>query len=170
MTRGFARARRWALEIALFVGLYFGLTAFQGRNLLASQTHAPSFELRTLNGERVSLASLRGKRVALHFWATWCGVCAREHGALNAVAKGLAPGEALYAIVADSADPEKVRRYVAEEHIEYPVLLGTSDVLEAFHVTSFPTMYYVDREGKIGGHTVGMATRFSIRTRIGLLD
>ena len=166
----FARARRWALEIALFAGLYFGLTAFQGRNLLATHAQAPSFELSTLNGERVSLDALRGKRAVLHFWATWCGVCAREHGALNAVAKGLGKDEALYAIVVDSGDPEKVRRYVAEEHIEYPVLLGTSDVVEAFHVASFPTTYYVDREGKIGGRTVGMSTRFSIRARIGLLD
>ena len=168
--RRFARVRRWALEIALFVGLYLGLTAFQGRNLLASNTRPPSFELSTLSGERVSLDSLRGKRTVLHFWATWCGVCAREHGALNAVAKGLDRDEALYAIVADSGDLEKIRRVVAEEHIEYPVLLGTTDVVEAFHVTSFPTTYYVDREGRIGGHTVGMATRFSIRARLGLLN
>lgn len=166
----FARARRWALEITLFVGLYLGLTAFQGRNLLASKTRPPSFELSTLSGEHVSLDSLRGKRTVLHFWATWCGVCAREHGALNAVAKGLDRDEALYAIVADSDDLEKVRRVVAEQHIEYPILLGTSDVVEAFHVTSFPTTYYVDRAGKIGGHTVGIATRFSIRARLGLLD
>jgi peroxiredoxin len=168
--RRFARARRWALEIALFAGLYFGLTAFQGRNLLSTHAPAPSFELSTLNGERVSLDSLRGKRAVLHFWATWCGVCAREHGALNAVASGLGKDEALYAIVADSGDAEKVGRYVAEQHIAYPVLLGTSDVVEAFHVASFPTTYYVDREGKIGGRTVGMATRFSIRARIGLLN
>jgi len=166
----FARVRRGVLEIALFAGLYFGLTAFQGRNLLASLSPAPSFELSTLNGERVSLDSLRGKRIVLHFWTTWCGVCAREHGALNAVARGLGKDEALYAIVADSGDAEKVRRYVAEQHIEYPVLLGTSDVVEAFHLASFPTTYYVDREGKIGGRTVGMATRFSIRARIGLLN
>jgi peroxiredoxin len=169
-TARFARVRRWALEITLFVGLYLGLTAFQGRNLLASNTRPPSFELSTLSGERVSLDSLRGKRTVLHFWATWCGVCAREHGALNAVAKGLARDEALYAIVADPGDLEKIRRVVAEEHIEYPILLGTSDVVEAFRVTSFPTTYYVDREGRIGGHTVGMATRFSIRARLGLLD
>jgi peroxiredoxin len=165
----FATARRWALEIALLVGLYLALTAFQERHLLRRDAAAPPFELSGLNGQRVSLDSLRGKRVALHFWATWCGVCRREQGALNAVVKGLGPDEAVVAVVADSDDVEKVRHFVASEHIEYPVLLGTSDVLAAYHVEAFPTTYYVDAQGRVGGHTVGMSTRFGIRARMGLL-
>ncbi len=166
----FARFRRGALEVTLLVGLYLALTAFQERHLLRKDSAAPPFVLEGLNGERVSLDSLRGKRVALHFWATWCAVCRREQGALNAVAKGLGKDEAVYAVVADSDDVEKVRHFVASEHIEYPVLLGTSDVLAAYHVNAFPTTYYVDADGRVGGHTVGMATRFSIRARLGLLS
>jgi thiol-disulfide isomerase/thioredoxin len=166
----FARAGRWAMEIAIFVGVYLGITSFQERNLLRAHSPAPAFELSTLDGRTVSLDSLHGKHVALHFWATWCGVCRQEEGALGAVQKGLGKDEALYAIVADSEDREKVRRYIQERHIEYPVLLGNSDVLAAFHVGSFPTTYYVDREGRVGSHTVGMSTRLSIRARLSLLD
>jgi thiol-disulfide isomerase/thioredoxin len=164
-----AGARRWAIEIAVVVGLYLALTAYQERHLLPSHSAAPQFELSTLDGRRVSLESLRGKRVALQFWATWCGVCRREEGTLNAVTKSLDGDEALYAVVADSDDVEMVREFVAREHIDYPVLLGNSDVLAAYHVESFPTTYYVDAEGRIGGRTVGMATRYSMRARFGLL-
>jgi thiol-disulfide isomerase/thioredoxin len=164
-----AAARRWALEIAVVVGAYLALTAYQERHLLRTQSAAPPFELTALDGRRVSLDSLRGKRVALQFWATWCGVCRREEGTLNAVAKSLDNDESLYAVVADSDDVEKVREFVAREHIEYPVLLGTSDVLAAYHVEAFPTTYYVDAEGRVGSHTVGMATRYGIRARLGLL-
>jgi peroxiredoxin len=166
-SRGILRA---LAEIAVVVGLYFGLSAFQERHLLRAHTSAPSFELSTLDGRHVSLESLRGKRVALHFWATWCGVCRREQGALNAVSSGLAGDEALYTIVADSDDPERIRRFVAEEHIRYPVLLATGDVLAAFHVGAFPTTYYVNRDGTVGGHSVGMSTRYAMRARMGLLD
>jgi peroxiredoxin len=165
----FAGARRWAIEIAVVVGLYLALTAYQGRHLLHAQSAAPPFELTALDGRRVSLESLRGKRVALQFWATWCGVCRREEGALNAVAKTLDRDEALYAVVGDSDDVEKVREFVAREHIDYPVLLGTSDVLAAYHVEAFPTTYYLDADGRVGSRTVGMATRYSMRARLGLL-
>ena len=164
------RLRRWALEIVFFAGVYFLITSVQERNLLSRHSAAPAFALSTLDGRSVSLDSLRGKRVALQFWATWCGVCRHELGTLNAVEKGLSPDEALFAIVADSEDPEKVRRFVAEQHIDYPVLLGTSDVLAAFHVGSFPTMYYLDRMGRVASHTVGMSTRLSINARLALSD
>ncbi|HEX4337537.1 MAG TPA: TlpA disulfide reductase family protein [Polyangiaceae bacterium] len=165
----FRAARRWVVELGLLVGLYLALTAYQERNLLRTHTEAPPFELTGLNGEHVSLESLHGKRVALHFWATWCSVCKREQGALNAVTHELAPDEAVYTVVADADDVDKVRHFVASEHLEYPVLLGTSDVLAAYHVAAFPTTYYLDAEGRVGGHTVGMATRYSIRARMGLL-
>jgi peroxiredoxin len=157
---------RGLLEVSLFVAFYLAVSAWQERNLLSLRTHAPSFELESLDGTHVSTDSLRGKRVLLHFWATWCGVCRREFGSLDAVHQGLASDEAIVSIVADSDDPDAVRRFVKEQHIEYPVLLGTSEVLHAFHVGAFPTNYFLDEHGRITGRTVGMSTRLAMRARL----
>src|SRR5690625_3090301 len=39
---------------------------------------APDFELQTVNGETMQLSDLRGEKVLLNFWATWCPPCRAE--------------------------------------------------------------------------------------------
>jgi len=39
---------------------------------------APSFSLKTLNGDEVALDGLKGKHILLKFWATWCPSCLEE--------------------------------------------------------------------------------------------
>jgi peroxiredoxin len=166
-TRVSRRTRRWLLEAAILVGVYLAITTWQERRLVRTNATAPNFTLEALDGSTVSLESLRGKRVLVHFWATWCGVCRREFGTLNAVNRKLSSDEALVTVVADSDDRERVRSFVAEHGIEYPVLLGTDAVLRAFHVDMFPTNYYVDGAGTITSHTIGMSTRFALASRLG---
>lgn len=46
---------------------------------------APEFTLTDLNGNEVSLASLKGKTVILDFWATWCGPCKKSFPVMQQV-------------------------------------------------------------------------------------
>src|SRR5690606_33071951 len=39
---------------------------------------APDFELETLDGAVVKLSELKGEKVILNFWATWCPPCKEE--------------------------------------------------------------------------------------------
>src|SRR5512133_2882156 len=53
-----------------------------------SQVHegiaAPDFTLNTLKGKPVALNGLRGRRVLVNFWASWCPPCLQEMPDLKA--------------------------------------------------------------------------------------
>lgn len=162
------RALRVVGQLLLAFGVFFAVSHWQTRRLLPpGETPAPDFTLTTLQGEPVRLSDFRGKTVLLHFWATWCGVCRQEVGALNSLADSLDDDQVLVTIVADGDDRAAVERFVAERGVRYPVLLGNDELVAAYRVSMFPTNYFVDPSGRIAGSTVGMSTRWMLRTRMG---
>ncbi|HEX2736107.1 MAG TPA: TlpA disulfide reductase family protein [Polyangiaceae bacterium] len=160
------RAWSWATQIALVLLVYFGVTRWQQSGLLTRGVHAPDFTLRTPTGDQVSLDAYRGKTVLVHFWATWCGVCRQEFGMLNRVHDALGADSVLLSIVEDGDNPD-LRRFIDEQGIRYPVLLGTSKLLRDYKVGAFPTNYFIDSSGNVQDHTVGLSTEWTTRARLG---
>lgn len=160
------RARRWALELLVVLGVYFSVQGWRSRDALPSDELAPAFSLSTPDGQRVSLADFEGKRVLLHFWATWCGVCKAELPMLRAIEEGLSEDEVLLTVVA-SDDPSEVRTFAKERELDYPIVIGTPEVLSAYRISAFPTNYVIDSAGKIVAHTTGLSTRLGLWARMG---
>jgi peroxiredoxin len=159
------RLPAWTWQLTLFAGLFIAVSAYQTRHHLARQP-APDFRLRDLAGKSVSLSEYRGKKVLVHFFATWCGVCRAELPSVRGVAANLGPNEVLLAVVEDSDDVDAVRRFAREHELTYPILLGTRETLAAYRVTSFPTNYYVNGDGSIEASTVGLSTRVGMVFRL----
>jgi peroxiredoxin len=160
---------RWSsvlVQLGLVIGVFLAATAYQTRNHLARQP-APEFTLLDLSGNRVSLADFRHKKVLLHFWATWCGVCKVELPSLRSVQRSLAADEMLLTVVEDADDVEAVRRFAREHDLSYPILLGTPETLRAYRVNSFPTNYYLNGDGTVRATSVGLSTRLGMA--LGLL-
>lgn len=167
--RALVRDRRVtaALQVLLLAGLWFAISAYQTREHAGQGGGpAPAFELSDLSGRRVSLSDYRHKKVLLHFFATWCGVCKAELPSVRAVARGLGKDEVLLAVAADSDDAEALRRFAREHDLDYPILLGSSKVLGAYGVSQFPTNYYVNGDGSVSSSTVGLSTLLGMKLRL----
>ncbi|MCB9662640.1 MAG: TlpA family protein disulfide reductase [Alphaproteobacteria bacterium] len=89
----------------------------------ASPAH--DFTLRDVNGQSVSLASLKGKVVVLSFWATWCGPCKEEMPHLDKLygAKKDAGLVVLSISTDDARTASKVKPFIASKGFSFPVLL-----------------------------------------------
>lgn len=154
---------RWIRELALVLVVFFGIRAYQQRNLPSGP--APALTGTTLDGAAVSLADYRGKPVLLHFWATWCGVCRAEQHNLDALARDLP----VLSIASQSGTPSEVARYVREHAMKPRVVVDESNALtKSFRVNVFPTTFVLDGEGDIRHVEVGYTTELGLRARMWL--
>lgn len=133
---------------------------------------APNFTLEDLNGRKVTLAAFKGKPLLINFWATWCGPCKLETPWLVELRQKYAP-QGFEVIGIDSEDDDAtpaqkdlwakdkaaVARFVKEEHMPYPVLLG-GDALDKPYggFDAMPTSFFVDRTGKIVAAQTGISS------------
>ena len=116
---------------------------------------APNFQLPTLDGDELSLISLRGQVVLVDFWATWCGPCRQKMPALQRLYEEFAGrGVEIVAISVD-AQSEKVAPYARSEGLTFPILLGSVTEQVRYRVTGLPTLFVVDQSGVIRYQHVG---------------
>jgi cytochrome c biogenesis protein CcmG/thiol:disulfide interchange protein DsbE len=113
---------------------------------------APDFTLPRLGGGETTLSDLRGRVVALNFWATWCPPCKAEIPDFAAVyaARGASCLEIL-GVAEDSGTADEVAAEARELGINYPVLLDGADgaVGELFQVPAYPRTILIDSDGRI---------------------
>ncbi|WP_245830918.1 redoxin domain-containing protein [Sediminibacillus massiliensis] len=120
--------------------------------LKAGQT-APDFKLEGLNGDSFHLSDLRGKKVIINFWATWCGPCEEEMPSIQKVEekyKGEVEILAVNATNTELGGINKVKEFVNRGRFTFDVLLDNeAEVTESYRVLNIPTTYFIDRDGII---------------------
>jgi len=112
---------------------------------------APGFSLRNLKGNRESLEKYRGQVVVLNFWATWCAPCRVEMPSFeNLYRRYRSEGMTVLAITIDKNADAKIKSFVEEYGLSFPVLLDTKGEVERLYPSmTIPFTYVIDRDGRV---------------------
>ncbi len=107
----------------------------------------PAFDLPSLAGGDVSSASYLGEPVVLNFWATWCGPCLKEVPTLKAIHRD-SPARVV-TIAIDEEGESIIRPFVEKHGIDYPVLIGDTDLFRRYNGSAVPYTLVLDASFKI---------------------
>jgi peroxiredoxin len=111
---------------------------------------APNFTLKSLSGETVNLADLKGKVVLVDFWATFCVPCVKAMPKLQKLHdEHAAQGFTMVGIATDEEGEKKVRPFMGKMKISYPILVDTASLWKAYDVETLPALFLIDRTGRI---------------------
>jgi peroxiredoxin len=124
----------------------------------ARRDHA-DFTLADLDGKPWTLKDQRGKVVLLNFWATWCPPCRKEMPDLEELYQQF-KGQGLLILSISDEDVIKVRPFIAQQKVTYPILLDPGrKVNELFQIQGIPKTFVYDRNGKLVAQSIDMRTR-----------
>lgn len=153
------RATR-ALEPAQSAAPAAGAPDVPARKLVAT---VPEFSLADREGKMRSLGDWKGKALIVNFWATWCAPCRKEIPLLQKLQQERGgEGFQVVGIAVDFRD--KVLAYADEMKIDYPLLIGEQEGLDAaaafgIDAVGFPFTIFTDTSGRIVAAHMGELTQ-----------
>ena len=110
--------------------------------------------LTDIEGNNIILSKLKGKRVILDFWATWCPPCKKEIPHFIRMANET-KRDNLVIIGISSEDKNILEDFVRKNAISYPIVSADNLPSPFDAVSSVPTTFFIDRKGVIQNILVG---------------
>ena len=153
--RSTQRNRTWIKVVGFVI---IAAIAAVGYFSLSNKKTAPDVTFTGINGEQVTMQSLRGKVVMVNFWATSCTTCVKEMPEMVQTYNKFKDKGLDFIAVAMSYDPPNyVLNYAQTRSLPFRVALDTKgDVAKSFdEVKLTPTTYVIDKNGHIIKRYVG---------------
>jgi len=152
----------------IFTILFVILLASCGKTDIANTGEpAPMFDIQDLSGNQVSLEELKGEKVYVKYWASWCSICLAGLDELNTLTTQDNDFKVL-SIVSPNYHGEKSTEdfkkwYSFLEADQVTVLLDEDGVFaKQFSVIAYPTSYYIGSDGLLVKSLVGHNTNEDI--------
>ena len=152
MTETMNRLKQLAMALPILALLTFLIFT------LTKQQLAPSVIFTTIEGKKISMASLKGKIVLVNFWATDCHACVTEMPALASTYNLYKDkGFEIIAVAMPYDPPAQVLNYATQKKLPFPVMDdGFGEMAAKFDdVSVTPTTYIYNQQGKLIQYTNG---------------
>jgi len=152
----------------LILESYDRTTALVATRRLQAQQNDPNAQAATildytlsgLRGEKLALASFKGKTVILDFWATWCGPCRAQHPLIEEVKQRFRRPDVVFLSVNTDEERDQVEPFLKEQDWKEPVYFEDG-LARMLRITAIPATIVLDRHGEVASRMNGFsAERF----------
>ncbi|MBZ9608750.1 TlpA family protein disulfide reductase [Clostridium estertheticum] len=121
-----------------------------GINPKASKIKALDFKLKDLDGNELSLSDLKGKKVFLNFWATWCPPCKAEMPEIEKLYQETKDSDLVIVAIEIGEPLDTVKSFIDSNNYNFKVLSDPDQIVAAqYNIASLPTSYFIDVDGNI---------------------
>lgn len=123
--------------------------------LLTPGTMAPDWTLYDIDDKKTSLSQMKGKIVLLDFFFVGCVPCMYTLAPLDRIYEKYKNKNFALLSISTRDNKKLVTAFKKAQLIKNKMYADGGEVANLYHVTGAPTLYFVDKEGKIASVTTG---------------
>jgi peroxiredoxin len=118
--------------------------------VLSAGSIAPEWKLKLLNEDKtLSSNDLKGKVILLDFWIKNCNGCIESIPYLKNIQEKYKNDDFVLISINSYDSVEKLNWFSEKYQLNYPVLINGKSVADKYGVYAFPTIFVIDKTGKI---------------------
>lgn len=128
---------------------------------------SPDFSFTFEDGSTHKLSDLRGKRVLLNFWATWCPPCNAEMPDIQSAAVQFQNQDFVVLAVSQDLEVNAIAPFAQRLNLTIPLIADPSfEIGSRYGVRNLPMSFFINRDGTISSGVIGMVNRDTIQQRL----
>ena len=146
---------------------HYGTRQSGGIRPVGERRAMPELVMAQLDGGTWRTLDHRGQVVLVNYWATWCGPCWEETPGLVRLSREMGPkGLTVVGVAIDDGGREKVRKFVEEFRVPYPVVMPERLSQTEYGLEGVPTTILLDRQGRVAKTYVGAVRQRDFETDV----
>jgi len=109
----------------------------------------PSFSIKDVNGNIVDLQSLKGKKLFVNLWASWCPPCKREMPSIEKLSQSIDNNKVQFLLISLDDDFEYAKKYVSSKGLKLPIYYPAENPPALFNVQGIPATFIFNENGEL---------------------
>lgn len=109
----------------------------------------PSFTILDINGAKVNLQSVAGKKIFVNLWATWCPPCRAEMPQIEKLYRAADKNKAAFLLISLDDNFEKAKKFVKRKKLDLPIYYPLDSLPELFQVQGIPATFIFNEQGEL---------------------
>lgn len=118
-------------------------------NMASATVLLPSFSVQDINGKIVNLQSLKGKKLFVNLWASWCPPCKREMPSIEKLYKSIDSNKVKFLLVSFDDQFELAKKYVSSKKLRLPIYYPAENPPALFNVQGIPATFIFNEKGEL---------------------
>ncbi|MGN6295880.1 MAG: TlpA family protein disulfide reductase [Ginsengibacter sp.] len=109
----------------------------------------PSFQIMDVEGHTLNLADLKGKKVLVNLWATWCPPCRVEMPSIEKLYQKVNKEKVVFVMLSLDENFDLPKQFVKANKLQLPIYYPSENLPAMFNTRGIPATFIFNEKGEL---------------------